>query len=193
MGIIRCSGCPTSRNDRTSSRTLSRTSTAISNQQSVVAQWVRNSPPRLCNRPFNCPIGKSIMAQWSHCSSTRISRFRHELTDLALELARKSAGFRGSLPESMVTARRPGPVDELHIERALLNDYSTDCHKRDPQIEAKAYIQFKYNNGSTMADSPAVRRRLPMASARFIGCSAPICHRTCFWRHPRTTARRESR
>ena len=87
------------------------------------------------------------------------SRFRRELTDLALVLARKSAGFRRSLPESvlisladlvrsmncyysnLIEGHDTHPID---IERALQNDYSSDAHKRDLQIEAKAYIKVQH-------------------------------------------------
>lgn len=83
------------------------------------------------------------------------SRFRGRLTDLALELAQKSAGFRRSLPESLLTSladlvrsmncyysnliegHDTHPVD---IEQALKNDYSRDARKRDLQFEAKAHI-----------------------------------------------------
>src|SRR5437667_5746848 len=83
------------------------------------------------------------------------SRHRGALTELAIELAQKAAGFRRSLPESLVTSladlvramncyysnliegHDTHPVD---IERALNNDYSTDAHKRDLQLEAKAHI-----------------------------------------------------
>jgi Fic family protein len=83
------------------------------------------------------------------------SRHRGALTDLALELAQKAAGFRRSLPESLVTSladlvramncyysnliegHDTHPVD---IERALKNDYSKDARKRDLQLEAKAHI-----------------------------------------------------
>jgi hypothetical protein len=86
---------------------------------------------------------------------TESSRFRGGLTDLALELAQKSAGFRRSLPESLLTSladlvrsmncyysnliegHDTHPVD---IERALKNDYSKDTRKRDLQLEAKAHI-----------------------------------------------------
>ena len=82
-------------------------------------------------------------------------RHRGEITDLAFELTRKSAAFRSSLPESL-TASLAGlvrstncycsnlieghsthPVD---IERAMKNEYSSDAHKRDLQLEAKAHI-----------------------------------------------------
>jgi Fic family protein len=83
------------------------------------------------------------------------SRFRKELTDLAIDLAAKSAGFRRSLPQGLLTAladlvrsmncyysnliegHDTHPVD---IERALKNDYSADPKKRDLQLEAKAHI-----------------------------------------------------
>jgi Fic family protein len=77
------------------------------------------------------------------------------LTDLALELAQKSAGFRRSLPESLLASlanlvrsmncyysnliegHDTHPID---IERALKGDYSNDTKKRDLQLEAKAHI-----------------------------------------------------
>lgn len=83
------------------------------------------------------------------------SRERRELTDLALELAQKSAGFRRSLPESLVVSlaglvrsmncyysnliegHNTHPID---IERALKGNYSKDAQKRDLQFEAKAHI-----------------------------------------------------
>jgi len=83
------------------------------------------------------------------------SRHRTVLTDLAIELASRSAGFRRSLPDGVLTAladlvramncyysnliegHDTHPVD---IERALKNDYSSDPEKRDLQLEAKAHI-----------------------------------------------------
>jgi Fic family protein len=83
------------------------------------------------------------------------SRHRGALTDMAVELAQKAAGFRRSLPESLVASladlvramncyysnliegHDTHPVD---IERALKNDYSKDPRKRDLQLEAKAHI-----------------------------------------------------
>lgn len=83
------------------------------------------------------------------------SRHRPGLTDLALELAQKSAGFRRSLPESLlgsladlvrsmncyysnlIEGHDTHPID---IERALKDDYSKDAKKRDLQHEAKAHI-----------------------------------------------------
>jgi Fic family protein len=83
------------------------------------------------------------------------SRHRPALTDLAMELAQKSAGFRRSLPGHLLTSladlvramncyysnliegHDTHPVD---IERALRNDYSEDAKKRDLQLEARAHI-----------------------------------------------------
>ncbi|MBM4386964.1 MAG: Fic family protein, partial [Deltaproteobacteria bacterium] len=85
-------------------------------------------------------------------------RHRGLLTDLAIELARKSAGFMRSMPESMLNSladlvrvmncyysnliegHDTHPVD---IERALKNDYSKDPGKRDLQLEAKAHISVQ--------------------------------------------------
>ena len=86
------------------------------------------------------------------------ARYRASLTDLALELAQKSAGFRRSLPESLLSSladlvrsmncyysnliegHDTHPVD---IERALKGDYSKDARKRDLQLEAKAHIEVQ--------------------------------------------------
>jgi len=83
------------------------------------------------------------------------SRFRGSLTDFAVELAQKAAGFRRSLPESLlksladlvrsmncyysnlIEGHYTHPID---IERALKNDYSKDASKRDLQLEAKAHV-----------------------------------------------------
>lgn len=86
------------------------------------------------------------------------SRHRAALNDLALELAQKSAGFRRSLPESLVSSladlvramncyysnliegHDTHPVD---IELALKGDYSKEVKKRDLQLEAKAHIMVQ--------------------------------------------------
>ena len=83
------------------------------------------------------------------------SRDRGTLTDLAVELAQKSAGFRRSLPDSLVTSLSDlvramncyysyliegHDIHPVDIERALKNDYSKDPRKRDLQLEAKAHI-----------------------------------------------------
>jgi len=83
------------------------------------------------------------------------SRDRGTLTDLAVELAQKSAGFRRSLPDSLVTSLSDlvramncyysnliegHDIHPVDIERALKNDYSKDPRKRDLQLEAKAHV-----------------------------------------------------
>lgn len=103
------------------------------------------------------------------------SKHRPELTDIAVELAAKSAGFRRSLPDSLLNSladlvrsmncyysnliegHDTHPID---IERALKGDYSKDAKKRDLQLEAKAHIAVQHwiDNGglkspATTADS----------------------------------------
>ena len=76
------------------------------------------------------------------------SKHRPELTDLAVELAAKSAGFRRSLPDSLTSSlanlvramncyysnliegHETHPID---IERALKGDYSKDAKKLRPR------------------------------------------------------------
>lgn len=86
------------------------------------------------------------------------SRHRPGLTDLALELAQSSAGFRRSLPEN-ITASLADLVRAMNcyysnlieghdthpvaIERALKGDYSRDAKKRDLQLEATAHISVQ--------------------------------------------------
>ena len=101
------------------------------------------------------------------------SRHRGALTDLALDLTQKSAGFRRSLPPSLLTSlaglvramncyysnliegHDTHPVD---IERALKNDYSKDARKRDLQIEAKAHIAVQeWIDGGGLKSSLAIR------------------------------------
>jgi Fic family protein len=87
------------------------------------------------------------------------SKHRPELTDLAVELAAKSAGFRRSLPDNL-TSSLAGLVRAMNcyysnlieghdthpidIERALKGDYSKDAKKRDLQLEAKAHIAVQH-------------------------------------------------
>lgn len=80
---------------------------------------------------------------------------RQGLSDISLELAQKSAGFRRSLPpgilsslatlvrsmncyySNLIEGHDTHPID---IDRGLKNDYSADSKKRDLQLEAKAHI-----------------------------------------------------
>jgi len=83
------------------------------------------------------------------------SKYRTALTDLAVELASKSAGFRRSLPESVLSALAKlvramncyysnlieGHVTHpVEIEHAMKEDYSSEPEKRNLQLEAKAHI-----------------------------------------------------
>jgi len=83
------------------------------------------------------------------------SRHRGPLSDLAVELAAASSGFRRSLPpgivgrlaelvramncyySNLIEGHNTHPVD---IERATKNDYSGDPEKRNLQLEAKAHV-----------------------------------------------------
>jgi Fic family protein len=101
------------------------------------------------------------------------SRHRAALTDLALDLTQKSAGFRRSLPSSLLTSlaglvramncyysnliegHDTHPVD---IERALKNDFSTDARKRDLQLEAKAHIAVQeWLDGGSLKGGLAIK------------------------------------
>ena len=119
------------------------------------------------------------------------SRHRPELTDLALELAQRSAGFRRSLPESLLSSlatlvrgmncyysnliegHDTHPVD---IERALEGDYSKDAKKRDLQLEATAHIAVQQwiDEGGLMG-----RQLLRTPSARSTGGSAKRYPTSC--------------
>src|ERR1700677_5019813 len=100
------------------------------------------------------------------------SRHRPGLTDLALDLAQKSSGFRRSLPESLLASladlvramncyysnliegHDTHPID---IERALKGDYSNDAKQRYLQPEGKAHnrrqkwIQLRRPKGHAVA------------------------------------------
>ena len=104
------------------------------------------------------PDGKEPVSLMEPMLISEGSRFRGELTDLAVELAARAAGFRRSLPEGIVTAladlvrsmncyysnliegHDTHPID---IERALKNDYVADVRKRNLQLEAKAHIEVQ--------------------------------------------------
>lgn len=83
---------------------------------------------------------------------------RAELTDLAFELARRSEGFRRSLPTSLVATlatlvrsmncyysnliegHDTHPID---IELALKGDYSGNARNRQLQLEARAHVEVQ--------------------------------------------------
>tara|TARA_A100001391_G_scaffold143804_2_gene101633 strand:- start:342 stop:1577 length:1236 start_codon:yes stop_codon:yes gene_type:complete len=77
------------------------------------------------------------------------------LTELAVDLAAKSAGFRRSLPDGVVKALADlvramncyysnliegHDTHPVEIERAMQNDYSDEPRKRDLQQEARAHV-----------------------------------------------------
>ncbi len=119
------------------------------------------------------------------------SRFRGELTDLAVELAARSAGFRRSLPmgvvaeladlvrsmncyySNLIEGHDTHPVD---IERALKNDYSADVRKRNLQIEAKAHIEVQQ-----WIDAGGLRRRATTRAgfARYVAAFTRSCPKSC--------------
>jgi Fic family protein len=86
------------------------------------------------------------------------SRHRGPLSDLAVDLAARAAGFRRSLParvrdalgdlvrsmncyySNLIEGHDTHPVD---IERALRDDYAADRRKRDLQREARAHIEVQ--------------------------------------------------
>ncbi len=101
---------------------------------------------------------------------SQTSPHRGVLTDLAVELGRKSAGLRRSLPASLTSSladlvramncyysnliegHDTHPID---IERALKGHYSKDARKRDLQLEAKAHIEVqKWIDGGGLAGKP---------------------------------------
>ena len=113
------------------------------------------------------------------------ARERGDLTDLAVELAAKSAGFRRSLPDgvrsaladlvramncyysNLIEGHDTHPVD---IERALKNDYSKDPRKRDLQLEAKAHIAVQqWIDGGGIEGHPMSAASIREIHHRFCG------------------------
>ncbi len=116
------------------------------------------------------------------------SRFTGVINDLTVELAAKAAGFRRSLPEgvlssladlvrsmncyysNLIEGHDTHPVD---IERALQQDYSSDTHKRNLQLEARAHINVQ----AWIDQGGLTGRALTMDGIRQVNPSA-------FWRTP---------
>ena len=111
------------------------------------------------------------------------SPHRTGLTDLAVELTGKAAGFRRSLPKGVLAAladlvramncyysnliegHDTHPVD---IERALRDDYSADASKRNLQLEARAHIAVQaWIDRGGLADHAATRDGLVDIHRRF--------------------------
>ncbi|MDZ7783221.1 MAG: Fic family protein [Halioglobus sp.] len=111
------------------------------------------------------------------------SKHRNALTELAVDLAAKSAGFSRSLPEGVVSAlaelvramncyysnliegHNTHPVD---IERAMRNDYSDEPRKRDLQLEARAHVTVqKWIDEDGLAGRAATREGICEVHRRF--------------------------
>ena len=119
------------------------------------------------------------------------SPHRTGLTDLAVELAGKAAGFRRSLPEGVLAAladlvramncyysnliegHDTHPVD---IERALRDDYSADASKRNLQLEARAHIAVQAWIDEGGWETAPQRSTV---WSRFIDASAKCFPKTC--------------
>jgi Fic family protein len=108
---------------------------------------------------------------------------RPALTELAVELAAKSAGFRRSLPASVVAAlaelvramncyysnliegHNTHPVD---IERAMREDFSREPRKRDLQLEARAHVTVqKWIDDDGLVGRAATREGILEVHRRF--------------------------
>ncbi len=111
------------------------------------------------------------------------SPHRTGLTDLAVELAGKAAGFRRSLPagelaaladlvramncyySNLIEGHDTHPVD---IERALRDDFSADAGRRNLQLEAKAHIAVQaWIDGGGLGDRAATLDGLVETHRRF--------------------------
>jgi Fic family protein len=117
------------------------------------------------------------------------SRHRAGLTDLALELAQKSAGFRRSLPESIVASLADlvrsmncyysnliegHDTHPIEIERALRGDYSNDARKRDLQLEARAHIEVqRWIDGGALEGRSVTAAALQEIHQRFCSLLPP--------------------
>lgn len=117
-------------------------------------------------------------------SLSATSPHRGELSDLAIELAAHSSGFRRSLPGGVVTAladlvramncyysnliegHDTHPVD---IERALKNDYSPNTEQRNLQLEAKAHIAVQqWIDQGGLSGSPVSAESICEIHRRFV-------------------------
>lgn len=111
------------------------------------------------------------------------SRFREELNDKAIDLVASSAGLLKSLPEkivpglaslvrgmncyysNLIEGHDTHPID---IEKALNNDYSSNCRKRDLQLEAKAHIEVqKWIDSGGLAGSAVTKEGLVAIHRKF--------------------------
>ncbi len=116
-------------------------------------------------------------------------RHRTALTDQAIELASRSAGFRRSLPAGLLKAladlvratncyysnliegHDTHPVD---MECALKNDYSAEPEKRNLQLEAKAHMTVQ-----KWIDEGGLKRKPQVWTgfAKFTAASENVCRK----------------
>ncbi len=111
------------------------------------------------------------------------SRHRPALTELAFELAQRSAGLRRSLPagvadslaglvrsmncyySNLIEGHNTHPVE---IERALQGHYSQDARARNLQLEAKAHISVQaWIDAGGLREHPASARAVREIHRRF--------------------------
>lgn len=111
------------------------------------------------------------------------SPHRAELTELVVDLTSRSAGFRRSLPDGVVSAlaelvramncyysnliagHNTHPVD---IERAMRSDYSREPRKRNLQLEARAHVSVQqWIDGGGLNGRPASRDGICEVHRRF--------------------------
>jgi Fic family protein len=110
-------------------------------------------------------------------------RTKAGLPDLSFELAKRSSGFRRSLPPSLfaslatlvrtmncyysnlIEGHATHPVD---IDRALRGDYNDDPEKRNLQLEAKAHIAVQqWIDGGALKGGPASVESIQEVHRRF--------------------------
>ncbi len=112
-------------------------------------------PAKRTAKDSNIKDRGEIISQIEPLVLSEDSKHRSALTDLTVELASRSAGFRYSLPQgvlsslaklvramncyysNLIEGHETHPID---IERALKEDYSAEPEKRNLQLEAKAHI-----------------------------------------------------
>lgn len=111
------------------------------------------------------------------------SRHLTKLSDLAIELAAHSSGFRRSLPggilspladlvrsmncyySNLIEGHDTHPID---IEKALTEDYSNNKDKRNLQLEAKAHVSVqKWIDDDGLKNSPTTKESILEIHRRF--------------------------
>jgi Fic family protein len=133
-----------------------RNNKGLSTTQVIDIQFFIRSDDTGMNADFSAAIDRhETVSMMEPLLISAGSTHRAELTDLAVELAAHSAGFRRSLPQGVLTALADlvramncyysnliegHDTHPVEIERALKGDYSAETEKRNLQLEAKAHI-----------------------------------------------------